>query len=61
MAPLWFRELRSVLVTGKVGVAHAKSIGTPIFMGAITIFWKDFTIKHYIQQLPQIECRGFCC
>ena len=36
MAPLWFRELRSVLVTGKVGVAHAKSIGTPIFMGAIT-------------------------
>ena len=37
MAPLWFRELRSVLVTGKVGVAHAKSIGTPIFMGAITV------------------------
>ena len=44
MAPLWFRELRSVLVTGKVGVAHAKSIGTPIFMGAITALL-DFNIN----------------
>ena len=44
MAPLWFRELQSVLVTGKVGVAHAKSIGTPIFMGAITALL-DFNIN----------------
>ena len=41
MAPLWFRELRSVLVTGKVGVAHAKSIGTLNFMGAITLHYQE--------------------
>ena len=44
MAPLWFHELRSVVVTGKVGVADTQSIGTPNFMGAITALL-DFNIN----------------